>query len=708
MLRWFVFAALASTPLLAKTEILWDSYGVPHIFASNTEELFYGHGWAQAQNHADLLLKLYGESRGRAAEYWGESFAELDRWVHRNGVPARARQWYEAQSPEFKRYFDAFARGINDHAKRHPEHVSPQYRQVLPVTGIDVVGHPLRAVHYGYMGSMQRLRTDTAKLTGPVRRAMAASDDDPYAVAGSNTWTVGPPRSASGKSMLIINPHLAWDGFYTYMEVHLVAPGVDLYGAPQIGMATPVIGFNPKAGWGRTVNIIDTVDFYKLTVKGDQYQFDGAWRAFTTTSSSMKVKQSDGSFKTETITTRHSVHGPVVLDQDGNTVAMRVAGIDRPRMLEQWWRMGLATNLEQFKAALRIGAVPMWHANYADSDGHIYLVSTGTVPRRSGKYADWSGVVAGDTSATLWKDYYTLEEMPQSLDPASGFNQNENEQPWFFTVPQLDPSKYSPTFSSPRGNPFTHRTMRGLRMLTEDKSITYDELLGYKHNTRVELADAILPDLLREAPASLSARARQAWEVLRKWDRHFDAASKGGVLFVAFADRYFGRAGFTEASKYRVKFNPDDPLQSQLGIGDGKAAWQALEQAAEAVERDYGALDVAYGDVYRFERGEKDLPGNGGGGQYGLFRTMTFGKKRGNRFYPSHGETFVCAIEFGTPQKAQCALGYGNASQPGSKHIDDQLQLMADKKLHPVWRSRKEIEANLERKETLSDSGAGR
>ena len=83
----------------------------------------------------------------------------------------------------------------------------------------------------------------------------------------------------------------------------------------------------------------------------------------------------------------------------------------------------------------------------------------------------------------------------------------------------------------------------------------------------------------------------------------------------------------------------------------------------------------------------------------GIFRTMQFARKSGNQFFPSHGETFVCAIEFGAPQRAQCALGYGNASQPGSPHIEDQLALLRDKKLHPVWRERAEIEQNLEKRE---------
>ena len=51
---------------IVKNEILWDKYGVPHIFAADRESMFYAHGWAQMQNQANLLLHLYGESRGRA------------------------------------------------------------------------------------------------------------------------------------------------------------------------------------------------------------------------------------------------------------------------------------------------------------------------------------------------------------------------------------------------------------------------------------------------------------------------------------------------------------------------------------------------------------------------------------------------------------------------------------------------------------------
>src|SRR5262249_11117496 len=202
--------ALASRTLAAdkKADILWDSYGVPHIFAADRESMFYAHGWAQMQNQANLLLRLYGESRGRAAAYWGASNLELDRWIQLNGVPDRAKAWYDAQDSTFRGYLDAFAQGINDFAKAHPEAIDADKRVVLPVSAIDVVGHPLRAVHYGYMASRERMQHEVDALKHGVGALAETVDPDRDSFsAGSNTWTIGPVHSASGHAMLLINPH---------------------------------------------------------------------------------------------------------------------------------------------------------------------------------------------------------------------------------------------------------------------------------------------------------------------------------------------------------------------------------------------------------------------------------------------------------------------------------------------------------------------
>src|SRR5438876_8116330 len=90
------------------TEILWDRYGIPHIFAPDHPSLFYAYGYAQREAHSELLLRLYAQARGRGAEFYGdvrrrsprspESYLESDRWVRTNGIPERAKLWASQQS----------------------------------------------------------------------------------------------------------------------------------------------------------------------------------------------------------------------------------------------------------------------------------------------------------------------------------------------------------------------------------------------------------------------------------------------------------------------------------------------------------------------------------------------------------------------------------------------------------------------------------
>src|SRR5471030_3257159 len=129
-------------------EILWDSFGVPHIYAATEAGSFYGFGYAQAQSHGNLLLHMYGESRGRAAEYWGPALEAQDKWIVANDVPQRSIGWYKAQTPQMRADLDAFAAGINAYAAAHPDKIDPAVKVVLPITGLDIIQHAHRLMNY--------------------------------------------------------------------------------------------------------------------------------------------------------------------------------------------------------------------------------------------------------------------------------------------------------------------------------------------------------------------------------------------------------------------------------------------------------------------------------------------------------------------------------------------------------------------------------
>ena len=667
-------ALLAAPP---KTEILWDTYGIPHIYAQSTEGLFFGYGYAQMQSHGDLILKLYGESRGRASEYWGDKFLDSDKWVNLNRVPERGLDWYNKQTPEFRRNLDSFADGLNEYARRHPDRLNEERKRALPISGPDVVRHFHRIVHFSYLSSMPRV---TQAATG--RGGIAGG-------IGSNAWAIGPTKSASGNAMMIMNPHLPWQDWYTYYEAHLNAPGLNLYGGSQVGFPVLRFSMSDDVAFTQTVNSIDGNDLYKITLKDAGYLFDGKVNLFTTTEHIIKIRQPDGTLRDHKLAIKETVHGPIVWDRDGLVLAQRTAALDRPFLIEQYWKMAIAKNFKEYEAQVRRLEVPTFNITYADRDGHVMYLFNGTLPKRSkGDLKYWAGIIPGDTSETLWTGYHTYDELPKVIDPPTGWVQNTNDPPWTATYPiVLDPSKY-PAYTA--GRDYSFRTMRSIRMLHEHDKISFEDMVALKHSTHLELADRVVPDLLKAAEGTKGA------EILKTWDREANNDSRGTLLFEAFARR------FLAGTNWSVPLKNSDPLTTPRGLKDPAAAAKMLEDAEAETTKIFGSADAPWGDFMRLRIGKTDLPANGAPGNLGAFRVLQYGppdaqKKRSAMM----GDTFVLCLEFSNPPKAMALVSYGNSSQPGSRHHEDQLPLLSQKKLRPVYRLRKEVEQHVESKDVF-------
>ncbi len=661
------------------TEILWDSWGVPHVFAPDRESLYFAYGWAQAKSHADLLLKLIGEARGRAAEYWGEDYLESDRWILTMGIPDRSVRWTEAQKPEYRGMLDAFARGINAYVENYREAVADDVEVVLPVRAEDLLAHFQRVMHFTFVVSPE-------SVSGTKQR---------WGEMGSNTWAIGPKRSASGHSILLANPHLPWDGVYVWHEAHLVSPEVNVSGASLVGMPFLAIAFNDDLGWSHTVNTHDGADLYELTLAEGGYVFDDEVRAFEEAVHKLKVRGADGALREEELVVRRSVHGPIVAEKEGRALALRVVGLEAPHALEQYWKMATAKNLKEFEAAQSMLQMPMFTTMYADADGHIMHWFGGLTPVRSkGDWEEWSGIVPGNDSANLWTSAHSYEELPRVVDPESGWLQNANDPPWTTTFPAAIRADDYPAYMAPREMSF--RPQRSARMLLEDDSMSFEEVLAAKHSTRMEMADRLLDDIALAVEAHPNEVARRALDVLQKWDRSADAVSRGAVLFARFA-RQLG------AESFDVPWSEQDPTVTPDGLADPGKAVELLAAVATEVEEDHGALDVPWGEVYRLRRGEHEMPSNGGPGGLGIFRVVWYARDGENQYRATGGDGYVAVVEFSDPVRAEVLLGYGNSSQVDSPHNGDQLELFSQKKLRPAWRSRRDIEANLEEREELSE-----
>jgi len=662
-----------------RTEILWDTWGVPHVYGSNADSLMYAFGWAQMKAHGDRILRLYGEARGRAAEYWGPDHLASDRRVRTLDLPAHGQRWAEAQEEPFQGYVEAFVAGMNAYAEAHPERLRDARERVLPVRPSDVFAHTLHAIHVSFVAS------------GDLQRSQQWRQR-----SGSNAWAVGPSRSASGNAMLLTNPHLPWSDLFTWFEAQLVGPGLDAYGATLIGMPFPGIAFNDHLGWTHTVNTIDASDLYRLRLQDGGYAWNGGTRPFQTTTKTLEVKQSDGSMRTDTLIVKRSVHGPVVAETGDEALALRIAGMDQSGLFDQYWRMLRATSFGAFETALKKMQMPMFNTVYADRDGHILYHFGGRVPqRRSGGWEYWQGIVPGDTSATLWRVIHPFEDLPRVFDPPSGWVQNANDPPFTSTFPrEVDTTGMSPYMAprTPEPSVRMFRPQRSIDMVAGDTSMTFAELQAYKNDARMLAADRLLDDLIPAVRNSGSDRANRAADVLETWDRTANAESEGSVLFATWL-----RAMVQDGASFASPFTLGAPRTTPDGLADPAAAVQRLDRAAAQVTTQYDSLDVAWGAVHRLVGPNGSYPASGGNGLFGLFRVLWFTDTDDGARRAIGGDSYIALTEFTEDgPRARALLPYGNASQPDSPHRGDQLELYSKKQMRPVWLSRDSVQAHLE------------
>lgn len=97
--------------------IFRDQEGIPHIYAKRYQDLFFGLGYAQAQ---DRLFTLYFKKmfiEGRVAEIFGAAALPSDLEMRNIGFMEMAANNRAHTDPQTMEYLQAYADGINSYAR---------------------------------------------------------------------------------------------------------------------------------------------------------------------------------------------------------------------------------------------------------------------------------------------------------------------------------------------------------------------------------------------------------------------------------------------------------------------------------------------------------------------------------------------------------------------------------------------------------------
>lgn len=569
---------------------------------------------------------------------------------------------------------------------------------------------------------------------------------------GSNALAIGRDFSRTGKGMLLGNPHQPWHGTGSFYQVHLTIPGeLDVAGASLHAMPFVGIGFNRDIAWTHTVAFSTRFTVYQMprnAANARQYAYDGGFRDLASETITVQVRLDDGTLESRS-RTFHSTHqGPLgsLADVDpllhlltaGTFLAIRDANVGRyAEMVEQYLSMAQADGMDTFTAALAGIGIPVFHTLAADRDGNAFYGEVAAVPALTAETHLSSQCISGPVpllarivtnDAVLVLDGAKPAcEWGQEVDSPAGSNvAGYRSRPKLLTTDYVGNSNDSPWLSNPEqpltGFPSTFgwlgrenapqllRTRLGHLMVAERRAAA-DGLARYSgfnlgllkrfmYRNRVYAAELVLDDVLavcRDIPrnaltASPNGRAHRACDVLRDWDRHVNADSRGAQVFTAFWREIWARLAnyYTNAisneSFWRVDFDPRAPLTTPRGIDLAIAANRelVLDELSDAVLRLDAAgvaLDAPWGEVQYFVRRGRHIAVHGGDGNMGVYGAISAGLADGGYTEIGAGNSYLQAVTWDDSACpiADTMLVSGQSDNPKSYRYRDQAIRYAKK-----------------------------
>jgi len=135
---WLYFIARSPLPQLegrvavpgisAKVRVIRDGHGVPTIEATTLEDLFFAQGYVTAQDRLWQMDAMRRAAAGELAEILGESLVKMDREQRILGLRTAAQNAEQLMSPRDRRYFEAYARGVNAFIESHRDRLPLEFR----------------------------------------------------------------------------------------------------------------------------------------------------------------------------------------------------------------------------------------------------------------------------------------------------------------------------------------------------------------------------------------------------------------------------------------------------------------------------------------------------------------------------------------------------------------------------------------------------
>ena len=473
--------------LSAPVEIVRDNANVPHIFASNDPDVFFGLGYVHAQDRLWQMITMRRTAQGRLSEVFGQATLPVDRLMRRFDIYRLAQESVAAQDPYAMAALEAYAAGVNARleeinrdalgrgapemflfnapvapwrpadsiaviklmamqnmyhlqreilrartslALRDPDRVA----DILPAApGPGLGALPDFASLFPEMEGVTRLAAD-----GPARPAHALS---PFRAPGegnaSNGWAAAPSRSASGGTLLANDPHLGFSApsVWYLARIELASGGV--IGGTIPGLPAVLSGRSKKLGWGITASYMDDIDVYMEELNPEnpeEYRTPEGFKAFETRKTIIEIKDAPP----VTLTLRWTENGPVLppshekvgtITPPGHVAALAWTALSASdTSVSAAIRLMQADTITHAIAATEPFVAPSMNLILADRI-NIAMKTIGAMPRRdAGHESEGRLPTRGWKPENRWQGMSPYEAGPEFLAPKGGIVGNTNNK----------------------------------------------------------------------------------------------------------------------------------------------------------------------------------------------------------------------------------------------------------------------------------------
>jgi len=634
-----------------------DSFGVPHIFAKTDPEAAYGLAWAHAEDDFESIQLVMLSGKARLGSSLGRKGAEADYVVKLFRCRDIVEQQWSTLSPDFLELVKGYVAGLNAYGKAFPKQI--KYKAVFPFNEKDY----LTAVVFS-ISMFCGLDDVLPKVLGGKIATLPGFNPQ-----GSNAIAVHSSHTNTGETFLAINAHQPLEGPTAFYEAHIqTEQGWNMLGGVFPGGCLIFHGTNENLGWAHTVNYMDKIDVFQLEMNpsnSNQYKFDGQWVDLEVNNAKLKVK---GVPVTIGKKIYWSKYGATVKTSKGVFSIRLPANMDI-KALEEWYRMNKARNFTEFYKAISMTSLPMFNIMYADRYDTIFYVSNGKLPRRNpDPQYDWKSTVPGNISATLWNSFKLIGELPQYINPGSGYLFNTNHSPFLATDPawNLDSKKFDKNdgFETYHNN----RSQRFTELVKDVKQFDYFSFKRIKFDNQLPKdlkypygIDTMLSLSVNDHPALKEVITR-----FQQWDRKAVAGSNGAAIFLVI---YHYVAD-------RLKGQPSRQLTKKESI-------EAYQYTNDYLLKYFGSASVTLGEIQKLVRGNEDRAANGIPDVLAAAYAEPY--KNGIRKVVS-GDAYICFVRYpktGLPI-IESVNTFGASSHPDSPHFRDQEELFRQQKTKPM------------------------